>query len=401
MIGEKATDWSRLPVDLQHQFFEHAREEAEKHKRKLLEQKAKLEYFSRFLKFEPVPEDDRWGGWRIASVDGSYSPATSERIGARYGAYCAGYMTFEGDEFVDEGYRSGELSQDQLGDPDLTLRVLSLLCIKLEREMALRCLEEEGVDLLLMDGSFFGFRTKLGMIRREEIDAEGFETVGELTEHIRDLSLRLLYSRRVVGVIKRVRINAFDGWNVYTHRDERHRIRRNDRAILASIMPPKHWFAYQWLFGSPSALFTYGRLSGLRDGELAKARESGKGMEDLYRRYERLVELDIKANLRCTAPQVMRTARYYTRCTASVAPMCFEAHKDVDVEPLVAYFQANHNPATGLPFPIDLIDQNVSLPQGFTKEFVEEVESLLIGDPELDKFDLSNYFMSINPQKEE
>lgn len=401
VIEEKVTDWSRLPVDLQHQFFEHAREEAEKHKRKLIEQGAKLERFSRLLRFEPVPEDDRWRGWRIAGVDGSYSPATSERIGARYGAYCAGYMIFDGDDFVDEGYWSGKLSHDQLGDPELTLRVLSLLSINLEREIALRCLEENGVDLLLMDGSFFGFRTKLGMIRREEIDVGGFKTVGELTDHIRDLTFRLLDSGRVVGVIKRVRINAFDGWNVYTNRGEEHRVNRNDRAILASIMPPMHWFAYHWLFGSPTALFTYGRLSGLRGDEIAKALESGMGMVDVYRRYERLVELDIKRNLRCSASQVMKTARYYIRCDASAPPMCFEAHKDVDVGPLVAYFQANHNPATGLPFPIDLIDENVSLPQGFTKEFVEEVESLLIGDPELDRFDLSNYFMSINPQKEE
>lgn len=65
---------------------------------------------------------------------------------------------------------------------------------------------------------------------------------------------------------------------------------------------------------------------------------------------------------------------------------------------MLAYFQANPNPVTGLPFPIDLIDQNVSLPRGFTKEFVE---ALLIRDRELDGFDLSNYFMYINPQMEE
>jgi len=44
---------------------------------------------------------------------------------------------------------------------------------------------------------------------------------------------------------------------------------------------------------------------------------------------------------------------------------CFETHKDINVRPLVAYFQANHNKATGLPFLIDLIDQNVRLPRRF------------------------------------
>ena len=73
----------------------------------------------------------------------------------------------------------------------------------------------------------------------------------------------------------------------------------------------------------------------------------------------------------------------------------------MDVKTILSYFQASHNPATGLPFPMDLIDQNVSLPTEFTKEFVEEVEALLIRDSEIEKYDLSNYFQSINPQKEE
>ena len=69
------------------------------------------------------------------------------------------------------------------------------------------------------------------------------------------------------------------------------------------------------------------------------------------------------------------------------------------IAPLLAYFQANYNPATGFPFPIDLIDESVSLPRKFTKEFVEEIEALLIQDEELDKIDLSNYFAYLNPQK--
>ena len=57
--------------------------------------------------------------------------------------------------------------------------------------------------------------------------------------------------------------------------------------------------------------------------------------------------------------------------------------------------------ATGLPFPLDLVDENVSLPENLTREFVEEVEALLIKDKELNKISLQNHFLSINPQKEE
>jgi hypothetical protein len=50
---------------------------------------------------------------------------------------------------------------------------------------------------------------------------------------------------------------------------------------------------------------------------------------------------------------------------------------------------------------LDMVDQNVRLPRGFTREFVEEVEADLIRDHQLDKFDLQNHFAYLNPQKEE
>jgi hypothetical protein len=71
------------------------------------------------------------------------------------------------------------------------------------------------------------------------------------------------------------------------------------------------------------------------------------------------------------------------------------------VKRVLEYFGANCNPATGLPFPIDLVDENVSVPERFTREFMEEIEANLIHDGEMKGIDLSNFFMSINPQKEE
>jgi len=43
----------------------------------------------------------------------------------------------------------------------------------------------------------------------------------------------------------------------------------------------------------------------------------------------------------------------------------------------------------------------LTLFRGFAKEFAEEIEAQLIKDPELDKYDLLNHFMSLNPLKEE
>jgi len=392
-------DWSKMPITLQHQFFSHARDEALACKQKLTEQAEKIRQFSSFPEFKRVSEDDQWKNWTVACVDGSYSPAISERIGARYGAYCGGYLIFKGEELVDEGYQSGTLSQDQVEDPEYTGMILSLLCINLERKIALHCLKNEGVDLLLIDGSFFGFRARCSEIRNKEINNGDFVTGGDLVDSVRDKSIELVNSGKAVGIIKRVHTTALDGWLLYKHGDESCCMGRNDRSILASLMSPKSWFAYEWLLGSPGA---FNQFTGFRETyRRLVARRRFKGMNSVFKETVRLIERDIKRNLNCAPDDVLQTARRYLRCNNSAPPFCFETRKDADPKPLVAYFQAVHNPATGLPFPIDLIDENVSLPRGFTKEFVEEVEALLIRDEELDKIDLSNYFMYINPQKEE
>ncbi len=64
-------------------------------------------------------------------------------------------------------------------------------------------------------------------------------------------------------------------------------------------------------------------------------------------------------------------------------------------------FMAHHNPATGLPWPLDLVDMNARLPHGFNKEFVEEIEAILIRDATVPKDALLDYFTHLNPQKEE
>ena len=392
-------DWTKIPIPLQHQFFSHAREEALASKRKLMEQAEKLKQFNNLLEFRKIPEDNRWKPWRIACLDGSYSPATSERIGARYGVYCGGYMIFEGEKLVKEGYKSGTLSQDQVRDPKQTEILLRLLCTRLEREMASYCLKHENLDLLLIDGSFFGFRVKCSEIRKEEINVDEFERGGDLVDYIRNKSIELMNSKKAVGVIKRVRTTAFDGWLVYENGNENNCIGRNDRAILASLMPQKHWFAYEWLLRSPMAFNYFTGFRTVYRQQTTKRRM--QSMDSILKISKQITERNAKRNLDHAIGDIFQTSRYYIRCLNSAPPFCFETHKDVKVEPLVAYFQATHNPVTGLPFPLDLIDESISLPRGFTKEFVEEVEALLIRDKELDKFDLSNYFMYLNPQKEE
>ena len=78
-----------------------------------------------------------------------------------------------------------------------------------------------------------------------------------------------------------------------------------------------------------------------------------------------------------------------------------EVNPKMKTEPILAFCQATCNTATGLPLPLDLIDQDVGIPRGFTQEFVEEIEATLARDPDLDKFELETRFSSLNPQKRE
>ena len=62
---QSAPDWLKLPVTLQHQFFEHAETEAQRTKGLLLEEKKKLDEIRKLLSFKPIPRDDSWKDWRI------------------------------------------------------------------------------------------------------------------------------------------------------------------------------------------------------------------------------------------------------------------------------------------------------------------------------------------------
>jgi len=113
------------------------------------------------------------------------------------------------------------------------------------------------------------------------------------------------------------------------------------------------------------------------------------------------IEAAIRGNLGCEADIVLVTERLYLRSDYPAPPFCIEVKSGTDVSKILPYLIATHNSATGLPLPLDMIDQNVGLPRGFTREFVEEIEANLVRDSELDKFDLQNHFARLNPQKEE
>lgn len=396
-IIEEFPEWVKIPSQMQYQFFELAEEQAKHIKAKLLRDKEKLDNLGKLLNFERMPENDEWKNWRIGVVDGSDSPVMSERVGERFGTYGATYHVFQGLDLVEEEYFSGHFSDFQIGDPEASKKLLSLLTTNLEREIALSCLEKD-VDLLIIDGSFFGFRPRCRIVHDQEVPNKEFENGAELVKHTRDISIKLLESKKVVGIIKRVQTSAIDGWLIYRNGNDNLRLNRNDKEILASLIKEGEWFSYKTAFEDPVLFNYYTRLA------LAYRRyaiDPSRSIESIFDACKGDVDRNVKRDLLCKPERILKTARHYVRCSYPMPPFCFETPIDFNLDSVLAFFNGSCNKATGLPMPLDLTDQDITIPVGFTREFVEEIEARLVKDHDLDKFELENHFASLNPQKQE
>jgi len=396
--AEISPDWLKLPVKLQHEFFEHASVEAQNTKKLLLEQRKKLEEVGKMLSFKPIPEDDSWKNWRIAVVDGSDSPVMSERIGGRFGTYSAGYHIFQAMELVEEEYFSGYVADTQVGSSEASQKILELLTTELERQAALKCLEKN-TDLIIIDGAFFGFRPRCRIVANKELTIPTPRKGSDLVKNLVEMTHKLLDSGKAIGVIKRVGTAAIDGWTILKLGNRSLALSRNDKDILASFMKVGESFSYEEHFGSHNAFVYLSRLAGGFGRFYAIDR--GRSIDSVYRACKRVVEWNIEKDLARPSSEILRTSRYFIRCSYPAPPFAIEVKAGARVEPTLAFCYETCNKATGLPIALDLIDQDVCIPRGFTQEFVEEIEATLARDHDLDKFDLETRFSSLNPQKQE
>lgn len=399
MLEDDEYSWVKLPQPLQHQFFKLAEKEAKKCKERIQQKQQKLKSLSGLIKGKPIPDSDEWRRWRVAVIDGSNSPTTSERLGIRVGTYCASYLIFEGMQQVDEGYVSRCYIAEQLEGYGDALTLLELLRLDLERELAYRCLKEKNVDWVILDGSFFGFRASAYRIKKENLGADEHRLGQELITSVRDKTLALMDSKKAVGLIKRSRAAAIDGWLLYKYGDLDKCVGANDKYILTALLQPAHYFAYEWIFGKADAYHYFAQMRDLYNyANLSKKRI--KNMDQLYDSAKRKVTHSIYRSLNYAVERITSLARYFVRC-GEPPPFEFEVKIGTDIDPILSYFKALHNPATGLPWPLDLVDLSATIPKGFNKEFVEEIEALLIKDSSTRKEALLNYFAYLNPQKEE
>jgi len=91
-----------------------------------------------------------------------------------------------------------------------------------------------------------------------------------------------------------------------------------------------------------------------------------KDVDTILRNVRSEIEAAIRRNLACKPELVLVTERQYLPSDYPAQPFCIEARTGTDVSKILPYLIATHNPATGLPVPLDMVDQNVGLPRGFT-----------------------------------
>ena len=416
--------FSKLPTRLQESFFELAEEAASRLSKILRLEEMRLRDLKKFMKFRKVPSKDL-KDIRVGVVDGSISPRLSERMGFRIGVYTASYMVFDGDAIIsdedEESMEAGYIMAPQTGSSLHTKKILSLLCTLLERELALKCMKKYGVDLMLIDGSFYGFRARCSEIKEKKLSDLGIEGIGgresgmksgwDLIKEVYDKSRKLRRSGKALGVIKRIRTAAIDGWLLSRRWSIQDVLNKNDRVILRSLMKVGEYFDYIDLLGNERSYLHYSGLKGWFN-EIRKKLEKVSDSEKLNKALEHVdnkLRLQIITDLcRKNASEeekdevfneVISTRRFYVKLSPHAPPACIELGSGLDLDFVLSYLKSCINPATGLPFPLDLIDENISVDRRLAIEFADEIESRLFLNPELNADHTYGEFESINPQK--
>ncbi len=416
--------FSKLPAKLQESFFELAEYASKRVSETLKAEEAKLSRLRSLLSFRKIPQTSN-EPIRVGVVDGSISPKLSERLGFRIGVYAASYMVLDGDEIIsdddDESMEAGYIMSPQTGSPLHTKKILALLSTLLERRMALKCMKKYDVDLMLIDGSFYGFRARCSEIKEKkfgELGIEGTEiesinSGSNLIREIYEMSRALKNSGKSVAVIKRIRTSAIDGWLLTRNWSFSEVLNRNDKAILRALMRVGEYFDYSDLLGEDGTFLHYSALKGwFNEVEdiVKKAPDSdklGKALEYVDKKLRLQIVTDLAMRNASEEEkeeifrEVIETKRIYARLSPHAPPACVEFGEKVDLNLVLSYLKKWANPVTGLPFPIDLIDANISLDRRLALEFADEVESRLLLNPDLDVDNTYGEFESINPQKME
>ena len=435
---EEVSEWQKLPAPLQHQFYDHAVREAERRIESLRRLEGKLRTLKEDLKFNEVDGSD-WKRLRVGVVDGSCPPAPDTRLGGSYALFCSSYKIFEGDRLVDEGYRSGMLFIVNTASGVSSRAILKLLMTRLERKSALEAFEK-GVDWLIVDGSFFGFRYRCLRVKDVEAtwyegaergDVEEYTATGrEIIEEIFKDTEKIL-KKNSAAVVKRPRTAAIDGyliekrWKEISESVERgvkKKLRpRNvvedilksittsliDKAVLSIIMCKNTYFMYDSLFKHPGDFYFYSMMARMCQKWIERRMSEDKPLDYnalfadsvkmVEKHRERAENIPKSIFNKYYSILIDEVRRGYFKAYDEAPACCFEIRRNSSLDEILPYLVGFSNPDTGHPFPLDLVDEDVRLPIKFVREFVQEVEAQALKRADVDL--VRDLFQYLNPQK--
>jgi len=385
---EELPEWIKLPLDLQHEFFQLAGEEAER----LVNVIRTIDENLKMLKAEIYPHIQSFPNQTkrsvIGAVDSSRSPRFSERLGVRYGVFATGVVYLKGTESRKEKFKPGIFKRRQALSQDESKHFFSLLTTYYERKMALEALNE--CDLLFVDGSFYSFvypaldMKKLGLLDEEKkkLLSEAFN----ITEELRK-------SGRVLGVIKRSHSKALGGY-FFLKTDNKTFVNIIDKHILSLIMPEKSFFEYSSILGEqPTAMYTgisnlvsRGKISVNKEELLEIAKEKA------YKPFEELgFSKDGFTDMR----------RAQIRFYSDLPPCELEYPSSINLREVLSEDEL-FSETTNLPIALDLVDNLVNISSKFTEEFVSEIEGRVLDNITKNGGNIDSikvFFTFLNPQK--
>jgi hypothetical protein len=343
----------------------------------------------------PIPHPKR-EGLTIVSVDGSRSPEPTKRLGGDFAVYSAGLLKLKGKKVVENRFAVGKADTVRTQRVDLA-SLLSAKTMAAERQIAAAAIKD--ADLVLLDGSFYGFAGEVTSLLRGR-PTQSVQQMGEWSDSIRTVLQKteeLIQSGKCIGVIKRSHTRAISGClSVKEGRTVLAGL--TDKHILSRKLASASYFDYSKLLKGDS-LLTYSMLA----YNLASGREKDPTPEALGRARELAASRFAKAFHRPFGFDVdpSKLGRIQVRLFPDTSPCELEIPKTVSsslVEELLD--TENFSQATGLPHAIDMIDEYVGIPRAFTKDFVHEVEARVASLTPATLAGVRGFFVGLNPQKE-
>jgi len=153
-MSEDEVEWLKLPNDLQHRFYELAEKESNSVKEKISELRKEIEELKVLLRGKVFELKRSKRKYVVAAVDGSRSPTLSERLGVRYGVFSVGTVYLDGNNRREE-FGAGVFKRRQALSQDESKYMFDISSLYYERQFAEKAIDNS--DLVLIDGSFYGF----------------------------------------------------------------------------------------------------------------------------------------------------------------------------------------------------------------------------------------------------